>query len=155
MWGDSAYTSHTWMVTPFKRPLSMQPDNRSFNYHLSKVRVRSEHAVGFLKGRFGSLRGLRIRIQDSDTHLAAVSWIQACIILHTLIFWIENGNENWQEQQAFILEGHEDDDDEYEEGPIRVQATPSNQTLQEVLAQSPAVRKRNALKQALLLKDRH
>ena len=153
IWGDSAYTAQTWMVTPYKRPLSMQPDNRRFNYHLSKVRVRSEHAVGFLKGRFASLSGLRIQIRDADSHIAALSWIRACIILHTLIFWIENGHEDWQEQQGMILKGRElggEDSDDFEEGPIRVQSIPSNQTLRDVLSESPALRKRNELKRALL-----
>lgn len=49
-----------------------------------------------------------------------------------------------------ILQGGEGSVDDYEEGPIRVQYMPSNQTLQEVLSESPALRKRNELKRALL-----
>ena len=94
IWGDSAYTTQTWMITPYKRPLSMQPENRRFNYHLSQVRVRSEHTVGFLKGRFASLRRFQIQILDADSHMTALSWIRACIILHTFIFWIEKGHED-------------------------------------------------------------
>ena len=159
IWADSAYTSQTWVVTPYKRPWSLQTENRIFNYHVSKVRVRSEHAVGFLKGRFASLKGLRLRIEDADGHIIALSWIKACIVLHTLIFWIEKGHEDWTEQEELILEGEEeeDSDNEYEEGPIRVQAIPSNRTLHEVLSEStlpktPAQQKRTAVKQALLHK---
>lgn len=72
----------------------MQPENRRFNYHLSRIRVRSEHVVGFLKGRFASLLELRIQIRDAESHIAALSWIRVCIILHILIFWIENGDES-------------------------------------------------------------
>ena len=148
MWGDSAYTAQTWLVTPYKKPWSLQPDNRTFNYYLSKVRVRSEHAVGYLKGRFASLRQLRIRILDAESHIAALSWIKACIIIHTMIFWIEKDSEDLIQQEAYIREGH--DEDEYEEGPIRVQSYASNRTLSEVLADSPQVRRRNELKTALL-----
>lgn len=160
IWADSAYTSQTWVITPFKRPWSLQQENRIFNYHVSKVRVRSEHAVGYIKGRFGSLRGLRVRIKDSDSHIQALSWIKTCIVLHTLIFWIEKGREDWAEQDEFILEGHdnEDEDDGYEQGPIRVQSRPSGISFQEAaqvqqaVSTGPAARKRTQIKEALLTK---
>ena len=37
LWADSAYGLASWCVTPYKRPLSLIPDNRQFNYHLSRV----------------------------------------------------------------------------------------------------------------------
>jgi hypothetical protein len=46
------------------------------------LRIRSEHAIGFLKGRFQSLRDLRVLIQDEKTHKSAVYWAVACIALH-------------------------------------------------------------------------
>ena len=63
LWADSAYTIQPWVVTPYKQP-SLRTENKIFNYYVSKVRVRSEHAMEFLKGRFSSLRGLRQAIQD-------------------------------------------------------------------------------------------
>ena len=47
------------------------------------LRIRSEHAIGFLKGRFQSLRDLRILIQNEKTHKSAVYWALACAVLHS------------------------------------------------------------------------
>ena len=43
LWADSAYPSEIWSVSPFKRPARSElcPDQRTFNYHLSKVRLTS------------------------------------------------------------------------------------------------------------------
>ena len=72
MWVDSAYALDSWCIAPYKRPHTALPENKTFNYHLSwvrssfhsfrnssecfeQVRVKSEHAMGYLKGRFSSL----------------------------------------------------------------------------------------------------
>lgn len=47
------------------------------------VRIRSEHAIGFLKGRFQSLKSLRVNIIDERSHKFATYWIAACIVVHT------------------------------------------------------------------------
>jgi hypothetical protein len=41
MWADSAYPSEIWSVSPFKKPArgELDPDQKTFNYHLSKVSV--------------------------------------------------------------------------------------------------------------------
>lgn len=39
MWADSAYGLEDWCITPFKRPLSDLQENKTFNYHLSRVGV--------------------------------------------------------------------------------------------------------------------
>ncbi|KAJ6517529.1 hypothetical protein C8R47DRAFT_255905 [Mycena vitilis] len=46
------------------------------------VRIRSEHAIGFLKGRFHSLKKLRILIKDEKTHQFATYWVMACVGVH-------------------------------------------------------------------------
>lgn len=46
------------------------------------VRIRSEHAIGFLKGRFQSLKGLRVRIKDAHSHRFATYWVLGCIAVH-------------------------------------------------------------------------
>jgi hypothetical protein len=40
------------------RPKKDEDNNNTFNYYVSRVRVHSEHCVGFLKGRWQSLHGL-------------------------------------------------------------------------------------------------
>jgi hypothetical protein len=69
------------------------------------VRVKSEHAVGYLKGRFCSLQGLRQQIDDSRDHERALVWVKCCIIIHTLISIIEEGNEDEDFVAQLVQEG--------------------------------------------------
>lgn len=127
IWADSAYALEPWCITPYKKPLSLQRDNKKFNYWLSRVgifytlvlhavlsllqvRVKSEHCMGYLKGRFCSLRCLRQQIDSRKDHERALAWIKACLVLHTLIFQIENGEDQDAEFNEEILrEGLEAD----------------------------------------------
>ena len=72
-----------WVVAPYKRPERDHPDNEAFSKRVSMLRIRSEHAIGFLKGRFQSLRDLRVLIQDEKTHKSTVYWVVACIAIHS------------------------------------------------------------------------
>ena len=68
-------------------------------YHF-QVRIRSEHAIGLLKGTFQSLKELRIQISDKKKHLELILWVRCCIILHNLIIRIEEGtgiDNEWRE----------------------------------------------------------
>jgi DDE superfamily endonuclease len=56
---------------------------------IPKVRIKAEHTIGFLKGRFSSLRGLRQQIKDERDHELAVYWVISCLILHNLVLGIE------------------------------------------------------------------
>jgi hypothetical protein len=71
------------------RPAANIPENKNFNYHVSKIRVRSEHCIGYLKGRFQSLRGLRVRIQNSQDIRRASAWIISCICIHNFVLDLE------------------------------------------------------------------
>ena len=44
---DTAYTISETIITPFKRPNSLRPENAALNQILSSVRVKVEHAIGF------------------------------------------------------------------------------------------------------------
>ena len=124
MWADSAYALDRWCITPYKRPLAALPENKTFNYHLSRVcylfipsgillsvfkqvRVKSEHAMGYLKGRFSSLRGLRQQIRDATDHKRALAWVKTCIIIHTLVSFIEEGDEDNDFIDELMREGAE------------------------------------------------
>jgi len=54
------------------------------------VCIRSEHAIGFLKGRFHSLKHLRLRISDEQSHKFATYWIAACIGVHAFAMQCED-----------------------------------------------------------------
>jgi hypothetical protein len=58
----------TWVVAPYKKPECEIPENEEFNNHVSMVHIRSEHAIGFLKGRFHLLKHLHIQIKDERSH---------------------------------------------------------------------------------------
>jgi hypothetical protein len=83
VWADSAYPVDVWIVSPYKKPERDLPDNEEFNKHVSRVRIRSEHAIGFLKGRFHSLKNLHLKIRDKKSHILATFWVAACIAVHS------------------------------------------------------------------------
>lgn len=74
------------------------------------VRIRSEHAIGYLKGRFHSLKNLRIKIKDKTTHILATYWIAACIGVHAFAMRCEEQERELDPSIAdrddpFIAEG--------------------------------------------------
>lgn len=74
------------------------------------VRIRSEHAIGFLKGRFQSLKGLRVNIKNEQRHKFATYWVAACIGVHSFAMQCEDderndGNEDAAIADPFICEG--------------------------------------------------
>ncbi|KIJ61941.1 hypothetical protein HYDPIDRAFT_77016, partial [Hydnomerulius pinastri MD-312] len=91
IWADSAYPTHTWCVVPFKatKTTPLTRAQKTYNRYLSKVRVRVEHAFGALKGRFQSLRELRLQMRTMKDMKIAVHWVQCCIILHNMIIRFE------------------------------------------------------------------
>ncbi|KAH7917755.1 hypothetical protein BV22DRAFT_1025806, partial [Leucogyrophana mollusca] len=91
LWADSMYGLQTWCVVPFKRPPQgdLTPDQKKFNYYLSKICVRSEHLFGSLKGRFQSLKELRFQIQSERQLEYANMWTHCILIVHNMIIEIE------------------------------------------------------------------
>ncbi|KAE9387384.1 hypothetical protein BT96DRAFT_737471, partial [Gymnopus androsaceus JB14] len=91
-WTDSAYTCNSRTVPVHKEPASFHPENAIFDKTLSRLRVRSEHCMGLLKGRFQCLRGLRLQIRNNEDHVAACRWITICIILHNFLIEVEGSD---------------------------------------------------------------
>ena len=56
---------------------------------LIQVRIRSEHANGYLKGRFQALKGLRQRIDSATDYQRAISTVQCMLIIHCLALEVE------------------------------------------------------------------
>lgn len=67
--------------------------------------MKSEHAMGYIKGRFCSLRGLHQQIDNGLDHKRALLWIKACIVIHTLISIIETGSEDSDYVDELVQEG--------------------------------------------------
>ncbi|EGO26454.1 hypothetical protein SERLADRAFT_360716 [Serpula lacrymans var. lacrymans S7.9] len=132
LWGDSAYPVSPTCVLPFKRVpnQALTRQQRHFNYHLSRVQIRSKHAIGLLKIRFQSLKELCIQINCSQQIDYAISWIRCCFILHNFIIRIEgqdhnsrnNINRDWQlELDELLADGIEDvGDDNGKDMPVNL-----------------------------------
>jgi hypothetical protein len=86
---DSAYGLTLTVIPSYKGSAARSPENARFNYLHSTVRIAAEHTIGKLKGRFGSLRGLRICIYDKATHHKALQWVAACFVLHNMLLDID------------------------------------------------------------------
>nr|GAT51887.1 predicted protein [Mycena chlorophos] len=103
IWADSAYPLQTWLMAPYKAPAKFEGSNEVFNYYVANVRVCSEHAVGYLKGRFSSLRGLRLWIDDRDRIAFATYWIIVCMVVDN--FAMVHERDINMDTDAFFLEG--------------------------------------------------
>lgn len=74
------------------------------------IRIRSEHAIGFLKGRCQSLKSVRVNIVDERTHKFATYWVLACATVHTFAMKCEEEEKSSDEDPAddpFVAEGHD------------------------------------------------
>jgi len=88
--GDKGMKYSSWVIGPFLRPQLTSSDRRNFNYQLARLRVRSEHAIGVLKGRFASLRELRVRLSGPRDFDDATGWILSCCVLHNICVQMED-----------------------------------------------------------------
>lgn len=61
--------------------------------------------MGFFKGWFCSLWGLHQQIDNNVGHERALAWVKACIIIHTLVHLIEDGNEDMEFVDDLVREG--------------------------------------------------
>ncbi|KAF9512810.1 hypothetical protein BS47DRAFT_1266809, partial [Hydnum rufescens UP504] len=90
IWANSTYAIEPWCIVPYKKPHRLLPINWRFNTclaHISTdcliiIRIKSEHAISFLKSRFSSLCGLWQQIDNPQDHELAVMWVCTCVVLH-------------------------------------------------------------------------
>lgn len=101
--------SKSWLLLTnsrdFPSPERDVPENKTHNYHVSSVRIRSEHCVGFLKGRWSSLRGLRVQIANENDIQYAALWITTCIHLHAYAMIHEQQEGRKFSKDRFLREG--------------------------------------------------
>ena len=119
---DKAYALERHIITPFKNPTARQPIDATFNYELSKPRVKIKHAFGILKARWPTLNELPLRIglNEKRGHQRVHYWTMACLVLHNLLHsmrddetWLEEEIE--REQAAAAAAGNQDIDGDYEQ----------------------------------------
>ena len=81
------------------------------------MRIRSEHAVGYLKGRFQSLRGLRQQINSERDYILALAWVRTCLIIHSFAARVEDQNyesDFWE----WVEEGRSGEEEREEDEPV-------------------------------------
>jgi hypothetical protein len=61
--------------------------------------------MGYIKGQFCSLRGLRQQINNIRDHGRALVWVKTCIVLHALISIIEEGDKDMEYVAELVQEG--------------------------------------------------
>ena len=74
--GDSAFPLCTWLMKPFTNAI-LSPEQRNFNYRLSRARMVTEGVYGQLKGRW---RVLLRKCESSRDQVRTATL--ACVVLH-------------------------------------------------------------------------
>ena len=71
------------------------------------MRVKIEHCIGVLKGRFSSLKGLRVYLARRQQCGAALDWVEACCVLHNMMV---SFRDTWEEDA--VVSGFEEAEDQ-------------------------------------------
>ncbi|KZT25916.1 hypothetical protein NEOLEDRAFT_1156052 [Neolentinus lepideus HHB14362 ss-1] len=91
----STHDSTAWEATRIVQEHESVFEDDEFIWADSAYLIWSEHAIGYLKGRFHSLKGLHVSISDEASHKFATYWVVACIGLHAFALRSE------QEERAY------------------------------------------------------
>ena len=86
--GDSAYSACRFLVQSFKKlpgTSKLNPEKEWFNSMLGSLRVKSEHCIGMLKGRFPSLRRINIKVKGPKEIKKVMDLFGAAVVLHNLL----------------------------------------------------------------------
>ena len=100
---DAGYALLRFICTPFRQPAASLEENELFNHLFSSARVTIEHVNGILKGRFGSLKGLRIEIKEVEDFKRLNEWVLVCLILHNILTIYNDDFDCEEEQEADIV----------------------------------------------------
>ena len=123
LFADSAYTSDRFTLPAYKGKELLNAQNVDFNYHLAQSRVRIEHAIGILKGRFSSLREMRTQIRNRKEMKVAIKWIISCVVLHNLLADLKDQwNELYEEDEpdsAPVVNEDNDNSNDWIRGILR------------------------------------
>ena len=107
--GDSAFKPSDIVIPAFKKPVKVELDyyKKKFNTQLAKLRIKSEHCIGLLKGRFSHLKKIRIKIKGRKDIIKINRIITSAAILHNIMIK-EDYPDAWKETGECDLN---DDDD--------------------------------------------
>lgn len=108
--GDSAFTASTIMIPPFKSAAggTLSNNRTAFNTLLAKPRVKSEHCIGILKGRFPFLRCIRLKLANRNDMKRIINYVRGTVVLHNFLR-NDDVDDEWMED---VHEGEDDLDPE-------------------------------------------
>ena len=94
------------MIPPFKSAAggALSHNKTSFNTLLAKPRVKSEHCIGILKGRFPFLRNIRLKLGNKMHMQRIIKYVRGTVVLHN---FLRNEDDDWIDTSE-ILEGEDD-----------------------------------------------
>ena len=94
--GDSAFTASDIMIPPFKAYAGsfLTNNQEAFNTLLSKPRVKSEHCIGILKGRFPFLKAIRMLLGNKLHMDRIIKYVRGSVVLHNFLV-SEPFDEDW------------------------------------------------------------
>lgn len=119
IWSEGSYGYSPFTVGPFDGESAEKSRNiRRFNYAHSSVKVRVEHAIGYLRNRFQCLKGYRGNLYREEDHLTSSKVIKACIIAYAFV-----QRYDCPEDTAEYLSGSADAVDDVVEDLLRYRLT--------------------------------
>jgi DDE superfamily endonuclease len=124
--GDSAFTASDIMVPPFKSSAGKELSGNysAFNTLLAKPRVKSEHCIGLLKGRFPFLRGIRMLLGNKAHMARIIDHVRGAVILHNFMIG-QPFEEDWIDTDECI--------DDLEPEAAATRSNPDNRRRSELL----------------------
>ncbi|MBW0503682.1 hypothetical protein O181_043397 [Austropuccinia psidii MF-1] len=91
---DKAYPLNDHLFRAIRAPAANSLTNTEFNFCLAKSRVRNEHAIGILHGKWASLREMQLQLHGKHDIVQYVNWIKACCNLHNMLSQLK---DSWAE----------------------------------------------------------
>ncbi len=91
--GDSGYPLTTWLMKPYTFSGNLTPEQKHFNYRLSRARIVTENAFGRLKARWRRL----LKQNDMDIQNATKVVVACCILHNVCEIHGDSFDEQWLE----------------------------------------------------------
>ena len=128
---DSAY-AHTKKVIPViknNKGRELNRQEKAFNYRHARARVNIENCIEMLKGRFQSLRGMRMPIGVREDVSKVSMWVHTCCILHNFLIAVnDKADESWISEGMRKEDADEDKSVDEEEVRLRRENTRHRKT---------------------------
>ncbi|KAH9103773.1 hypothetical protein LEN26_015205 [Aphanomyces euteiches] len=101
---DSGYILCDYLLPSYKRVRGLRLSDKQLNFNTRVAQCRSvnEHCIGLLKGRFQSLRGMRMDISKTEAAKMMILYIRCDAILNNLLIDMNDPDDDWDVQlQAY------------------------------------------------------